>query len=144
MDFIPIAKLFPGIRSGNIRAVVMVKWPYSFSQREVAVILAEPSLRLRRANGQVKARFTNDCALSLAMADVTVGDEMLLSLQGAVAERKSEVEKLERGIGLELCYTKGVAVRVLRNGVEVVNLNTIVGAGMMADLQQPQDHVSEM
>lgn len=138
MDPIPIAKLLPGIQSGYIRAIVMVKWPYSSSRREMAVILAEPSLRLRRANGQVKARFTNASALSLAMADIMVGDKMLLSLQGAEAEWKSEAEKLERGIGLELCYTNNVAVRVLRNGVEVVNQNTIVDAGMVAISQQPR------
>jgi hypothetical protein len=110
----------------------------------MAVILAEPSLRLRRANGQVKARFTNTSALSLAMADITVGDEMLLSLQGAEAEWKSEAEKLERGIRLELRYTKNVAVRVLRNGVEVVSQNTIVDAGMVAISQQPRPCASEV
>jgi hypothetical protein len=144
MDLIPIAKLLPGIQSGHIRAIVMVKWPYSSSRREMAVILAEPSLRLRRANGQVKARFTNASALSLTMADITVGDEMLLSLQGAAAEWKSEDEKLERGIGLELRYTNSVALRVLRNGVEVVSQNTIVDAGMLAISQHPRPCTSEV
>ncbi|RYO47998.1 hypothetical protein AA0116_g12823 [Alternaria tenuissima] len=72
------------------------------------------------------------------MADITVGDEMVLSLQGAAAEWKSEDEKLERGIGLELRYTNSVALRVLRNGVEVVNQNAIVDAGMLAISQHPR------
>lgn len=145
MHPIPIAKLCPdNIQSGHISAIVMVKWPYSSARHEMAVILAEPSLRLRRANGQVKVRFTNIGALSLAMADITVGDEMQLSLQGAVAEWKSEAEKLERAITFELCYTKDVAVRVLRNGVEVFNLNTHVDAGMVPVSQHPRPCTSEI
>ena len=109
----------------------MVKWPYSSSRHEMAVILAAPSLRLRRAKGHVKVRFTNVGDLSLAIANIIIGDEMFLSLQGAVANWESEAEKLERGMGFELCYTKDVTVRVLREGAEVVNLNTH-DAGMAA------------
>ncbi|KAJ6267459.1 hypothetical protein PSV08DRAFT_355028 [Bipolaris maydis] len=126
MDLIPIAEISPNIPSGQIRAIVMIKWPYSTSRNEMAVVLAEPSLRLRRVNGQVKVRFTNSSALSLAMTDITIGDEVLLSLQGAVVEWKSQIEKIKRGVGFGLCYTKDVVVRVLRNGVEIAAINTSV------------------
>jgi hypothetical protein len=95
----------------------------------MAVILAEPSLKLRRANGQVKVRFTNtNNTLDPTTADIKVGDEILLGLQGVVAEQKRPAEDPERGVELELHYTKGVTVRVIRNAV---SLNTAANADMV-------------
>ena len=124
------------IPPGYISAIVMVKWPYSSSRHEMALILAEPSLRLRRENGQVKVRFTGVGGLALAKAHIAVGDEMLLSLQGAVAEEKSGTQKLERGLGFELRYARGVAMRVLRNGVEVFSLNALADASVITPVHQ--------
>jgi hypothetical protein len=139
MHPIPIADLCrDDIQPGYITAIVMVKWPYSSARNEMAVILAEPSLRLRRANGQVKARFTGAGGLALDKAHIAVGDEMLLSLQDAVAEERSGTEKLERGLGFELCYAKGAAMRVLRNGVEVFSLNALADGGMVPLPEQPR------
>ena len=84
----------------------MVKWPYSSSRHEMAVILAEPSLRLRRAKGHVKVRFTNVGDLSLAIANIIIGDEMFLSLQGAVVLQLSAqvlARQSKAGLGLERC-----------------------------------------
>lgn len=83
-------------------------------------------------------RFADVIALSLAIADTTVGDEMLLSLQGSIANSDGATERLERGMGLELCYTTDVVICVLCDGFEVVNRNNHVDGGMFPVSQQLQ------
>ncbi|KAI0570355.1 hypothetical protein Alg130_11261 [Pyrenophora tritici-repentis] len=56
MDYAPIADLRPDLfrlESKWVKAIVMVKWPYSSLKHELAVILAEPELRLRAKNEPV-------------------------------------------------------------------------------------------
>lgn len=143
MHSIPIVSLYrDNIQPNYISAIVMVKWPYSSKSHKMAVILAERSLRLRRANGQVKVRFTGADALTLAMADITIGDEMRLRLEGAVVKSRSDAEQLRGGTTFELCYTEAVAVQVLRDGVEVFNLNTNVDTGVVLDSQRLSLHTS--
>jgi hypothetical protein len=121
MPFVSIGNLVPGLTTGYLKAIVMIKWPYRASLRDMAVVLAEPDLKLRRADGQVKVCFSDACALSLSTASITIGDEVLLSLQGV--EIKKAV-KLNRGIDLEMHYVDRLSIQVLRNGVRVFNHKT--------------------
>lgn len=136
MDPVLIADLCrDNIQPGYISAIVMVKWPYSSARQEMALILAEPSLRLRRANGQVKVRFTGAGALTLAMADVAVGDRVQLNLQGAVAKSRSEPKQLQGGIAFELCYTEIMALWMLPNGDPILSLEPNVDTDLAPELQ---------
>ncbi|KAF2626523.1 hypothetical protein BU25DRAFT_471410 [Macroventuria anomochaeta] len=131
MEHIHIAALRPNLdalESKQIKAVVTLIWPYSSSQRQFALLLAEPDLGLRRKKGQVRARFSATSARALATTGVGVGDEVVLSLHGAQFVQDGAVSTPGKSLDWELAYAQTLAVSVRRNGVEMANLEMIDAA----------------
>jgi hypothetical protein len=132
MEHVHIAALRPDIdalESKQIKAVVTLIWPYSSSQRQFALLLAEPDFRLRRRKGgQVRARFSSTSARALAATGVGIGDEVVLSLHGAQFVQDGAVSTPGKSIDWELAYTQTVAVSVRRDGAEIANLELIDAA----------------
>ena len=128
MEHIQIAALRPNLdslESKQIKAVVTLIWPYSSSQRQFALLLAESELRLRRKKGQVRVRFSSTSARALATTGVGIGDEVVLSLHGAQFVQDSAVSTPGKSLNWELAYTQTVAISVRRNGAEIANLELI-------------------
>ncbi|KAJ4988641.1 3-dehydroshikimate dehydratase [Stagonosporopsis vannaccii] len=131
MEHVPIAALRPNLDaldSKQIKAVVTLIWPYSSSQRQFALLLAEPDFRLRRRNGQVRARFSSTSARALAATGVGIGDEVVLSLHGAQFVQDGAVSTPGKSIDWELVYTQTVAISVRRDGAEIASLDFINAA----------------
>jgi len=125
MDIIHIAELNPELSSRDtkqFKAAVTLIWPYSSSQRQFALLLAEPDFRLRRKKGQVRVRFSGSSAKALATTGVGIGDEVILSLRGAQFVQEDTVSTPGRSIDWELEYTQTIAVQVYREGAEIANL----------------------
>ncbi|KAF1918909.1 hypothetical protein BDU57DRAFT_468374 [Ampelomyces quisqualis] len=131
MDFAHIAELTPELPARNtkqFKAAVTLIWPWSSSQRQFALLLAEPDFRLRRKKGQVRARFSGSSAKALATTGVGIGDEVVLSLRGAQFVQEGTVSTPGRSIDWELEYTQTVAVQVFRHGKEIANLDIVDAA----------------
>lgn len=125
MDLIQIAELQPELSaraSKQFKAAVTLIWPYSSSQRQFALLLAEPDFRLRRKKGQVRARFHGSSARALATTGVGIGDEVILSLKGAQFVQEGTVNTPGRSIDWELEYTQTLSVQVFRDGNEIATL----------------------
>lgn len=125
MPQLPIAELKPELSdrdSTQFRAAVTLIWPYSSSQRQFALLLAEPNFRLRRKKGQVRARFHGSSAKALATTGVGIGDEVILSLRGAHFVQEDTVSTPGRSIDWELEYTQTVTIQVFRDGSQIANL----------------------
>ena len=128
MEHIRIAALRPNLDaldSKQIKAVVTLIWPYSSSQRQFALLLAEPDFRLRRNKGQVRVRFSSTSARALATTGVGIGDEVVLSLHGAQFVQEGAVSTPGKSIDWELAYTQTVAVTVRRNGAEIAKIELV-------------------
>ncbi|CAA9962931.1 Telo-bind multi-domain protein [Pyrenophora teres f. maculata] len=128
MDQLHIPELnpeLPGIETKHFRAKVTLIWPYSSSARQFALLLVEPDLRLRRKNGQVRARFSGSSAKAIATTGVGIGDEVVLSLQGAQFVQEGVVSTPGKSIDWELSYTHTVVAQVYRNGTATANLELV-------------------
>src|SRR5690242_18016814 len=128
MEQVPIAALRPdldALDSKQIKAVVTLIWPYSSSQRQFALLLAEPDFRLRKKGGQVRARFSSTSARALAATGVGIGDEVVLSLHGAQFVQDGAISTPGKSIEWELAYKQTVAISVRRDGAEIANLEFI-------------------
>ncbi|KAJ4308459.1 hypothetical protein N0V94_009344, partial [Neodidymelliopsis sp. IMI 364377] len=128
MEHVPIASLHPHLasrESKQLTALVTLIWPYSPSARQFALLLAEPSFRARRHNGQVRVRFTSTAARALANTGVGIGDEVVLSLQGAEIVRAHMGHTPRKSVEWELVYKQTVVVTVRRAGVELARLEVL-------------------
>jgi hypothetical protein len=126
MEQVAIAALNPELpapASKQFRAVVTLIWPYSSSQRQFALLLGDPSFRLRRKAGQVRARFSGSSAKAIASTGVGIGDEVVLSLSGAEFVQDGSVSTPGKSIDWELSYTQTLSARVVRNGIEIASLD---------------------
>jgi hypothetical protein len=131
MDQLHISALNPelsALESKHFRATVTLIWPYSSSTRQFAILLAEPDLRLRRKNGQVRVRFSTASAKAIATTGVGIGDEIVLSLRGAQFIQEGAISTPGKSIDWELSYTQTVVVQVFRNGSEIANLELVDAA----------------
>jgi hypothetical protein len=136
-DMIPIAALspvLPELDSKKFKATVVLIWPYSPSASHFALLLADPDMRLRHNNGHVRVRFSGSSAKAVAATGVTIGDEMMISLQGATLTKQEMNKTLGENIAWELSYTDTVVLQALRNGNSFANLD-IVHTAHVADLQ---------
>lgn len=82
----PIAELSPTVEhlsDSCIHAVVTLLWPYSSSTKSLSLLLADPDVRLRRLNGQVKVVFHGVIAENVAKSQVGIGDVVRLGLAGS-------------------------------------------------------------
>ncbi|KAI6352005.1 hypothetical protein MCOR25_009609 [Pyricularia grisea] len=82
----PIAQLAPGLSDQDSRVVrgeVTVVWPYSLIRKSFAFVIAEPDVRLRDSNGQIRLQVDGAIAKLVAESGLESGDEILLSLAGA-------------------------------------------------------------
>ncbi|KAJ4377576.1 hypothetical protein N0V83_000401 [Neocucurbitaria cava] len=118
----------PALESTQFKATVTLIWPYSSSAHQFALLLAEPDFRLRRKKGQVRARFSGSSAKAIATTGVGIGDEVILSLQGAQFVREGSVNTPGKSIDWELSYTQTLVVQIFRNGNELANLDLIDAA----------------
>jgi len=128
MNSCRISDLNPALtafESKQFSASVILVWPYSSSQRRFALLLAEPDLRLRRNKGQVRARFTGSSARAIATTGVGIGDEVVLSLQGAKFVKEGSVQTPGKSIDWELEFTQSVVVQVFRNGNQIADLELL-------------------
>jgi hypothetical protein len=128
MQRLPIAKLNPelsALESRQIKAVVTLIWPYSSSQRHFALLLAEPDFRLRRKKGQVRVRFSGSGARAIATTGVGIGDEVVLSLQGARFIQEGVFSTPGKSLDWELSYSQTVVAQISREGKQIASLELI-------------------
>jgi hypothetical protein len=128
MQRLPIAKLNPelsALESRQIKAVVTLIWPYSSSQRHFALLLAEPDFRLRRKKGQVRVRFSGSGARAIATTGVGIGDEVVLSLQGARFIQEGVFSTPGKSLDWELSYSQTVVAQISRDGKQIASLELI-------------------
>jgi hypothetical protein len=128
MEQTPIAQLspeLPSVESQHFRATVTLIWPYSSSARQLALLLVEPDVKLRRRNGQVRARFSGASAKAIATAGVGIGDEVVLSLRGAQFVTEGVISTPGKSIDWELEYSQTVVIRIFRNGEETANVELV-------------------
>ncbi|EMC94274.1 hypothetical protein BAUCODRAFT_36741 [Baudoinia panamericana UAMH 10762] len=116
METVPIQSLDPGngLPTGAaIRAVVTLSWPYSSSTRQCALLLADPDFRLRHNKGQIRVRFRGPSAEAVAKAHAGIGDEVVLSLDGASWVRDVGAPKTPgRSVGGELVFERRLQFKV--------------------------------
>lgn len=113
---IQIRDLSPDLGKQNysFHAVVTLVWPYSSSNHQLCLLLAESDFLLRRQNGQVKAIFHGSCAENVARAKVGIGDQVVLSVNYARwAENGETTSSLGRGIRWDLHYEGGIDMKVM-------------------------------
>ncbi|USP73050.1 hypothetical protein yc1106_00324 [Curvularia clavata] len=128
MEQTPIAQISPelvALESKHFRATVTLIWPYSSSARQLALLLAEPDVRSRRRNGQVRARFSGASAKAIATTGIGIGDEVVLSLRGAQFVSEGTVSTPGKSIDWELEYAQTVVIRVFRHSEETANIELI-------------------
>jgi hypothetical protein len=128
MQRLPIAKLNPelsALESRQIKAVVTLIWPYSSSQRHFALLLAEPDFRLRRKKGQVRVRFSGSGARAIATTGVGIGDEVVLSLQGARFIQEGVFSTPGKSLDWELSYSQTVVAQISRDGKQIASLELV-------------------
>ncbi|KAG9193268.1 hypothetical protein G6011_03303 [Alternaria panax] len=118
----------PAIESKHFRATVTLIWPYSSSARQFALLLVEPDVRLRRKNGQVRARFSGASAKAVATTGVGIGDEVVLSLRGAQFVKEGAISTPGKSIEWELSYAHSVVLQIYRNGTEIASLELVDAA----------------
>ena len=110
---IPIAQISPALdrlEEQSIRAVVTLVWPYSSATKTLSLLLSEPDVRLRRANGQVKVIFYDIVAEMVAKSKVGIGDEVALSLNGS---RLVNNETTGNYVGWDIHFDDRVLLEVL-------------------------------
>lgn len=96
----PIAQLRPDIEDASSRVVdgvVTITWPYSIVTKSMAFILAEHDFRLRRERGQLRIELHGAAAQALASSSIGGGDEVRVSLDGAVWEEHQAATRLPAG-----------------------------------------------
>jgi hypothetical protein len=140
---VPISALSPGLpelNSKRFKGTVVLIWPYSPSASQFSLLLAEPDMRLRHKHGHVRVRFSGPSAKAVAATGVTIGDAMMLTLQGAMWTKQETTKLLGENIAWELSYTDTVVFQALRNGSSLSNLDIVrtahVPEPMSPSLQQ--------
>lgn len=113
---IPISQLTPELPEPNtrsIRGTVTLIWPYSSSSEIFTLRLAEPDIRLRRANGEVRVSFQGSSARTVFEAGIGSGDEVRLSLEGVEWIKDDSAQNTpRRGIEWELKFTERLVLVV--------------------------------
>ncbi|KAL1974823.1 hypothetical protein VTN31DRAFT_5027 [Thermomyces dupontii] len=126
-NLVPIAQLSPDLddlASRSFRAVVTLVWPFSSSSRKLSLLLAEPDFRLRNRHGQVRVTFAGACAEELARTKVGIGDEVVLSLDGASwTESSSAAATPGKSLQYELQYTRRLRLKAIRDDQVLASLD---------------------
>lgn len=125
---IPIAQINPAfdrLTESSIRAAVTLVWPYSSSTKSFSVLLAEPDVRLRRANGQVKVTFHALVAERIAETHVGIGDEVVLGLSGCRLEGNgTQIQTPSRYVAWDVHFDDRVHIEVILEGMpKILRLN---------------------
>lgn len=114
---IPIAQINPAfdqLAGSSIRATVTLVWPYSSSTKSFSVLLAEPDVRLRRTNGQVKVTFHALVAERIAETHVGIGDEVVLGLSGCrLEENGTATQTPSRYVAWDVHFDDRVHIEVI-------------------------------
>ena len=122
---IPIARLAPeGVAAGHIEAVIALVWPYSSSTRTLSLLLAEPDIRLRKRNGQVKATFHGHAAQEVARTRAGIGDLVHLALEGAEWVQAGEtISTPGKNIAWDLVYETRAILSIHRGAEELASID---------------------
>ncbi|KAL2424246.1 hypothetical protein ABEF95_007243 [Exophiala dermatitidis] len=118
---IPIAHLSPSSTQtfSYIAGNVALVWPYSSATGNLALLLAEPDVRLRKHKGQVKVVFRDGCAREIAKTKVGIGDTVKLALAGCEwKETGDAVSTPGKKIDWDLEFRGQVIFQVVRNNGE--------------------------
>ncbi|KAK3704653.1 hypothetical protein LTR37_013752 [Vermiconidia calcicola] len=123
MAIIPITSLTPDTAppaDESIHGIVTLSWPYSSSTRQCAILLADRDFRLRNRKGQVRVRFTGASAEAVARSRIGIGEEVVLSLDGASWEKDTEATRTPgKSVDGELLFGKKVTLRIARESGDI-------------------------
>ncbi len=125
-DPVSIADLspVPANSSSHILANVALVWPYSSSTGTLALLLADPDIRARKARGQVKVVFRDGSAREVARTKVGIGDTIRLALVGCEWEETGEtVSTPGKKIDWDLEFKSRVIIQVSRDDAVIASLN---------------------
>ncbi|KAF8460672.1 hypothetical protein BDZ91DRAFT_851479 [Kalaharituber pfeilii] len=97
----PLASLTPekGAEGVFVKAVVSLIWPYSPSSSTMRLVLSEEDFRLRGNKGQLRVSFHGACAKQLATRNISIGDKLIFSTEGA------RFRKLEKGLARDVPWS---------------------------------------
>ncbi|KAK5191697.1 hypothetical protein LTR96_004460 [Exophiala xenobiotica] len=125
-DHVSLAALspIPGNSSSHILANVALVWPYSSSTGTLALLLADPDIRARKARGQVKVVFRHGSAREVASTKVGIGDTIRLALVGCEWKETGEtVSTPGKKIDWDLEFKNRVIIQVSRDDAVIASLN---------------------
>ncbi|KAI5299291.1 hypothetical protein KEM55_002353 [Ascosphaera atra] len=133
----PLAQLSPAlsnVTNRRVHAVITLVWPYSSARRSLDLLLSEPDYRLRARNGLVKVRFHDESAAELSRLKASIGDHVVLHLEGAQWERHAaKVGILETSIDWELSFRDRLHLELRRNS------NTVGTIDISHNLEEPEN-----
>lgn len=125
MDVIPISSLVPATpipSNTGFKALVTLLWPFSSSTGQCALLLADPDFRKRYQRGQVRVRFSGPSARLIGTSKISIGDEIVLCLDGARWVDESVDGGLVRtpgkGVEGELVFKSRLKLAVRKEGQE--------------------------
>ena len=144
MATVPISSLTPTNSppfDKSIRGIVTLSWPYSSSTRQCALLLADPDFRLRNRKGQVRIRFAGASAEAIAKARLGIGDELVLSLNGASWEEDPEATRTPgKSVDGELFFRRKLELKILKGGEGDIEINVDAPA---SPLRRSSDTIEE-
>ena len=124
----PIAQLGPDLPdqpSRALRGQVTITWPFNSVTQTFAFLVAEPDVRLRRANGQVRVELHGPSAKAVLSSGLGGGDDVLISLEGAEWDRDESPGRPGARIGWQLRFSRKLALQV-RSGSPQLCPSTVV------------------
>ncbi|KAL2370186.1 hypothetical protein, variant 2 [Blastomyces gilchristii SLH14081] len=115
----PLAHLSPSLdrlKERHIRAVVILLWPYSSYTKQFSLLISEPDFRLRDRKGQVRVSFHGASAEAVAKSQVSIGDTVVLSLDGARWQNQdADISTPGKSIDWDLSFSKRLLLEVYRD-----------------------------
>lgn len=113
---VPIAQLSPdldNLAGKSFLANVVLVWPYSSSAKSFSLLLVEPDVLLRHAQGQIKVTFHGRVAEKIAESHVGIGATICLALKDCKFLNNAELQQAPgRCVAWEAHFENGVSLEV--------------------------------
>lgn len=105
-----LAALHPSASSAFVNAIVTLMWPFSPSSSSLSIIASEEDFRLRLSKGQLRVNFGGACANAVDTRGLQIGDQVMISLEGAVFEELSNATT--RDVPWSITFTSRLVMKV--------------------------------
>ncbi|KAL7275783.1 hypothetical protein RUND412_001262 [Rhizina undulata] len=113
---LPLASLSPEASTSEpayLLVVATLLWPFSPSSSSLSFLACEQDFRLRLSKGQLRVNLQGPAAHELASKKLQIGDEVMISLEGAVFE---ELENpTARDVPWSIAFSKRLVMKIKNN-----------------------------